>query len=264
MPAMATVMTMAAAAITTTMRNVKDAPLSLGVATAARPVDSTRPEALLKLLTFLSPAFPVGAFSYSHGLEQTIDSGAIQSAKALQAWLNDLLEVGSAWTDAVLFTESYSAAAANEMPRLRTVAELAAALSPSRERHLEATAQGGAFLDAVTTSWPCAAAQSLLYDDGATYSVAVAAVAADQGIAIEAALPAYLNAFIANLISVGVRLIPIGQNAGLGILSALHPLIAATAGRAENSTLDDLGSSTILSDIASMRHEEQYSRVFRT
>ena len=78
------------------------------------------------------------------------------------------------------------------------------------------------------------------------------------------ALPAYLNAFVANLVSVGVRLIPIGQNAGLGILAALHPLIVATARRAENSTLDDLGSATILSDIASMRHEAQYSRVFRT
>jgi urease accessory protein len=165
---MATIMTTAAAIITMTMHSARDARLSCDLATATDTVGSARPEALLKLLTFLSPAFPVGAFSYSHGLEQTIDSGAIQSAKALQAWLNDLLEVGSAWTDAVLFTESYSAAAANEMPRLRTVAELAAALSPSRERYLEATAQGGAFLDAVTTSWPCAAAQSLLYDDGAT------------------------------------------------------------------------------------------------
>ena len=160
--------------------------------------------------------------------------------------------------------KSYRAAAAGDLPRLRTVAELADALSPSRERHLETTAQGRAFLDAISASWPCASANALLENGGATYPVAVAAVAADHGIALEGALPAYLNAFAANLISVGVRLIPIGQNAGLGILSALHPLIAATARRAEDSTLDDLGSATILSDIASMRHEEQYSRVFRT
>jgi urease accessory protein len=261
---MATIMTTAAAIITMTMHSARDARLSCDLATATDTVGSARPEALLKLLTFLSPAFPVGAFSYSHGLEQAIDSGAIRNAGALRAWLSDLLEVGGAWTDAILFAESYRAAAASDLLRLRTVAELAAALSPSRERHLEATAQGRAFLDAISASWPCGSASALLENGDATYSVVVAAVAADHGIALESALPAYLNAFAANLISVGVRLIPIGQNAGLGILSTLHPLIASTALRAENFTLDDLGSATILSDIASMRHEVQYSRVFRS
>lgn len=249
-----------ATVIITTMRNLE----ASQVATGAHAADATGSEPLLKLLTFLSPAFPVGAFSYSHGLEFSIDSGAIRNAEALQAWLADLLQHGGAWTDAVLFTEAYRAAAAVDLSQLHTVAELASALSPSRERHLEAIAQGRAFLDAVAASWPCASAQTLLAAKGSTYSVAVAAVTADHRIPLENALPAYLNAFTANLVSVGVRLIPIGQNAGLGILSALHPLIAATACRAENSTLDDLGSSTILSDIASMRHEEQYSRVFRT
>jgi urease accessory protein len=218
---------------------------------------------LLKLLTFLSPAFPVGAFSYSHGLEYAIDRGTVRSPKALQAWLIDLLQVGGAWTDAVLFAEAYRAAAAHDLPRLAAVAENATALSPSSERYLESTGQGRAFLDAISASWSCRSADALLKADS-PYSVAVAAVAADHKIPVETALPAYLNAFVANLVSVGVRLIPIGQNAGLKILSALHPVIAATAGRGISSTLDDLGSSAILSDIASMRHEEQYSRVFRT
>ena len=218
---------------------------------------------LLKLLTFLSPAFPVGAFSYSHGLEHAIDSGVVRGSEALQAWLVDLLQVGGAWTDAVLLAEAYRAAAAGDVPRLAAVTELATALSPSRERHIESTTQGRAFLDAVSASWSCPS-PDVLREADSPYSVAVGAVAADHGIPLEAALPAYLNGFIANLVSVGVRLIPIGQNAGLKILSALHPLIAMTAERARSSTLDDLGSSAILSDIASMRHEEQYSRVFRT
>jgi urease accessory protein len=245
-----------------TTRNFGRASPTCDLATNA--AGGTGSEPLLKLLTFLSPAFPVGAFSYSHGVEWAIDSGAIRSAEALQTWLTDLLQLGGVWTDAVLFAEAYRAAAAADLTRLQAVAELASALSPSRERHLEATAQSRAFLDAITASWQCASLRSLLETGGSTYSVAVAAVSADHGIALENALPAYLNAFAANLISVGVRLIPIGQNAGLGILATLHPLIAATARRAGNSTLDDLGSSTILSDIASMRHEEQYSRVFRT
>jgi urease accessory protein len=219
---------------------------------------------LLKLLTFLSPAFPVGAFSYSHGLEWLIDSDAIRSPEALRSWLVDLLEVGSAWNESVLFVEAHRAAASGEWPRLFAVAELAAAIPPSRERHVESTAQGRAFLDAVEATWPCIAAQHLLSVKNAPYAIAVGAVAADHGIALGSALPAYLNAFSANLVSVGVRLIPIGQNAGLKILAALHPLIAATSLRAEKSTLGDVGSSTVLSDIASMRHEEQYARVFRT
>jgi urease accessory protein len=219
---------------------------------------------LLKLLTFLSPAFPVGAFSYSHGLEWQIDSGAIRSDEALRAWLTDLLDVGGAWNDAVLFAEAYRAGKARDWKRLSAVAELAEALASSRERHLETTAQGRAFLDAVVATWPCDAARTLIEGDGAPYPIAVAAVAAGHQIALASALPAYLNAFTANLVSVGVRLIPIGQTAGLKIIATLHPLIAATSRRAKNATLDDLGSATILSDIASMRHEEQYSRVFRT
>jgi urease accessory protein len=104
----------------------------------------------------------------------------------------------------------------------------------------------------------------LAEQDRVAYAVAVGAIAAAQGIALADALPAYLNAFATNLVSVGVRLIPIGQTAGLGIIASLHPIIAEIAGRAEHSTLDDLGSATILADIGSMRHEEQYSRVFRT
>jgi urease accessory protein len=237
-------------------------PLLRAVLANAVPADGTAE--LLKILTFLSPAFPVGAFSYSHGLEWQIDSGAIRGAEALQAWLADLIEIGSAWNDAVLFAKAYRATVEGDPQKLIGIAELAAALSPSAERHLESIAQGRAFLDAVLASWPCHAARSLLDADGATYSVAVAAVAADHRIALASALPAYLNAFTANLVSVGVRLIPIGQTAGLKILAFLHPLIAITASRAEDSTLEDLGSAAILSDIASMRHEEQYSRVFRT
>lgn len=225
--------------------------------------EAARAATLLKLMTFLSPAFPIGAFSYSHGLEWAIDCGVVRSAGSLRSWIADLIEAGSAWTDAVFFAEAHRAAASGDVSKLLAVAELACALAPSHERQLETTAQGRAFLDAVASSWPCESTRALEAEPVA-YPVAVGAVAADHGIALASALPAYLNAFAANLISVGVRLIPIGQTAGLGVLSALHPLIAATARRAEKSSLEDLGSATILSDIASMRHETQYSRVFRT
>lgn len=229
-----------------------------------RSADASTAPQLLKLMTFLSPAFPVGAFSYSHGLERLIADGEIGSADALKAWLADILQLGSGWNDAVLFAEAHRAAEAGDTPRLAAVAELAEALTPSRERHLETMAQGRAFLEAVSAAWPCAAVDQLQGAGGAAYPVAVAAAAASHGVALAAAQPAYLNAFAANLVSVGVRLIPLGQNAGLKVLAALHPLIADVAERAAGSTLDDLGASAVRSDVASMRHETQYSRVFRT
>lgn len=219
---------------------------------------------LLKLMTFLSPAFPVGAFSYSHGLEFLIDRGDVHTADALGAWLSDLLERGSLWNDAVLFAAAHRAAQLDAEAELLKVAALAEALAGSRERHLETMAQGRAFLSAAAGAWALPVIELLTNADGAAYPVAVGATAAAHDVALSAALPAYLNAFVANLVSVGVRLVPLGQSAGLQILASLHPLITTTARRAEESSLDDLGSATLLADIASMRHETQYSRVFRT
>lgn len=220
--------------------------------------------ALLKLLTFLSPAFPVGFFAYSHGLEWLIDQGAIRDAAGLRAWIVDLLDVGGGWNDAVLFAEAFRAARHGDNDRLLAAADLGEALAGASERHLETMAQGRAFLAAAEAGWPCDGANILVVANGAPYPVAVAAVAASHGIALDAALPAYLNAFAANLVSVAVRLVPLGQTAGLQAMATLHPVIADAADRAARSSLDDLGAATVLSDIASMRHETQHSRVFRT
>jgi len=220
--------------------------------------------ALLKLMTFLSPAFPVGAFSYSHGLEWLIDTAEIRTADALQTWLAELLTHGSLWNDAVLFAAAHRAARLGQSEALLDVAALAEALAASRERHLESMAQGRAFLAASAGAWPAPVIDLMTKHDGAAYPVALGAASAAHDIGLHAALPAYLNAFAANLVSVAVRLVPLGQSAGLKVLAALHPLIATAAERAGRSSLDDLGSATIRADIASMRHETQYSRVFRT
>ena len=219
---------------------------------------------LLKLLTFLSPAFPVGSFAYSHGLEWLIDSGAVRTAEALRSWLTDLIEIGSGWNDAVLFLEAYRAARSPGAADLLAVADLAEALAPSRERHLESMAQGGAFIAAVSAASPCTPIRELSRAGGAPYAVAVAAAAAGHRLHPSAALAAWLNAFAAGLVSVAVRLVPLGQSQGLRVLVELHTIIEAVVQRAARSDLDDLGSATILADIASMRHEEQCSRVFRT
>lgn len=222
--------------------------------------------ALYRLMAWLSPSYPVGAFSYSSGIEWAVEAGDIGDATTLTDWLSLMMSDGSGFCDALLFVHSHRAAADNDASALRDAAELAAAFSPSKERHLETTAQGAAFLTATRAAWPCEALDLLArtWDGPVAYPVAVATSCAGHHIGAPSALPAFLHAVAANWISAGVRLIPLGQTDGQRVLAALEPIIAATAARALASSLDDLGSAAFRSDLASMRHETQYTRLFRS
>ena len=225
---------------------------------SATPTPSpTRGEgALFRLLTWLSPSFPVGAFGWSHGLEQAIADGTVTDAATLTDWITGLVEMGSGWSDAVLFAEAH--AAADDPDRLAEAADLAAAMAVSAERHAETLGQGTAFLNALV-AWPDIRA-NLPAD--APYCIAVGAACGLGGVAGEQALTAWLHAFAANLVSVALRAIPLGQSQGVRVLAGVEPVILATAARAAVSTLDDLGSCAILSDIAAMRHETLQPRLF--
>lgn len=210
------------------------------------------PRQLLLLLTWMSPAFPTGAFAYSHGLEWAIESGKIKDGEALKAWIEDLLTRGSGWNDAVLFARCWE-----DTPS--ELNELALALAVSRERHLETTQLGRAFrIGAGVFAAPP------LDDDEIAYPVAAGTACAAMGISRADALLAFLQGFSAALVSVAVRLVPIGQTAGLEMLRDLAPVITAVATRAASACLEDLGAITIAADIAAMRHETQHSRVFRS
>ncbi len=217
-------------------------------------------------MAWLSPAYPVGAFSYSSGIEWAVEAGDINDPQTLRRWIDVVLADGGGFCDAALFVHAHRATAAADDAALGAVAELAAAFAPSKERFLETTAQGRAFLDATRAAWPCAALDRLyaVWQVPLAYPIAVAVAAAGHGIAVEPALAAFLQTITANLISAGVRLIPIGQTDGLRVLAALEPILAATAARALTCPLDDLGSATFRADLASMRHEAQYTRLFRS
>ena len=222
--------------------------------------------ALYRLMAWLSPAYPVGAFSYSSGIEWTVEAGGIADAESLRGWLAVMLAEGAGYCDAVLFAHAHRAVSGGDEKSLRAVAELAAALAPSKERHLETTAQGNAFIEATSAAWPCAALVRLkaAWDGPVAYPVAVAVAAAGHGIVLEPALAAFLQAVAANLISAGVRLIPLGQTDGQRVLAALEPVIAATAQRALVTALDDIGAASFRADLAGARHETQYTRLFRS
>jgi len=220
----------------------------------------------LPLLVWLSPAFPVGAFAYSHGLEWAVEAGDIVDAASLRGWLVDLMEFGAPRSDAILFSAAFRAAAKADWRALMEANELAVALAVSGERRLETTAQGRAFVRAARPGWDCEPLRRLdqAPEGAVAYPVAVAAAAGGHGLPLRASLEAFTLAQAANLVSAALRLGPIGQTEGQTILAAVLPRIRALAEEAARSTLADLGGSAFRSDIAAMRHETQYSRLFRS
>jgi urease accessory protein len=212
---------------------------------------------LLNLLAWLSPAFPTGAFAYSHGLEWAVEAGDITDGDSLRHWLTDVLANGSGRSDTILLRHAHRAAA--DPVALQEIVSLATACAPARERRDEALNQGRAFQLAVAP-WTTTAA----LPQDAPYSVAVGAAAGERGIPEDDTAVAYLQAFATNLISAAVRLVPLGQTAGLRVLAALEPVILATAGETKSATLDDVGGCAFRSDLAAMRHETQYTRLFRS
>jgi urease accessory protein len=224
------------------------------------------PAALYRLMAWLSPAYPIGAFSYSSGIEWAVEAGDIADAASLKAWLTAVIADGSGFCDAVLFVHAHRTAAAGNDAALAAVAELAAAVTSSKERHLETAAQGRAFLDTTRAAWPCAALDRLLaaWSGDIALPVSVGVACAGHGVPLTPALSAYLHALAANLVSTGVRLIPLGQTDGQRVLAALEPIVANTAQRALATSPDDIGGAAFRSDIAAMRHETQYTRLFRS
>jgi urease accessory protein len=227
---------------------------------------SLEPAALFRLMTWLSPAYPVGAFSYSSGIEWAVDAGDIVDAGTLRQWLNSMLAVGSGLNDGIFFTQSHRAVTRGDDAALVEIAELAAALVPTRERHLETTTLGRAFVEVTRAAWPCSALMKLQeHCSGAiVYPVAVGVACAGHAIPLALALHAFLIAVSANWVSAAMRLIPLGHSDSQRVLSALEPTIRAAAQRALVAELDDLGSATFRADLASARHETQYTRLFRS
>jgi urease accessory protein len=222
--------------------------------------------ALYRLMAWLSPAYPVGAFSYSSGIEWAVEAGDVKDAQTLRSWLAVMLGEGGGFCDAMFFVHAHRAIGAADEAALRAVAELAAALVPSKERFLETTGQGRAFLEATGAAWPCPALGRLaaVWSGPVALPVALGVACAGHGIACAPALPAFLHALVANWISAGVRLIPLGQTDGQRVLAALESTVAAAGKRALATPLEEVGSAAFRADLASMRHETQYTRLFRS
>jgi len=220
----------------------------------------------LPLLAWLSPAFPVGSFAYSHGIEWAFEAGDVTDAASTQVWISDLVQCGGPWSDAVLLGCAHRAASAKDLSALREVSQFATALSPSRERKLETMAQGEAFMNTVLAAWPNKTLETIAGEIGreVAYPIAIGVSTAAHDIALRVTLQSYLLAVVSNFVSAAVRLIPLGQTDGTKIVANLTPLVLEIASRAEKSSLEDVGGAAVRSDIASMKHETQYTRLFRS
>ncbi|RCL00073.1 MAG: urease accessory protein [Candidatus Tokpelaia sp. JSC189] len=213
---------------------------------------------LIRLMTLLSPVFPIGAFSYSHGLEQAVHDRLVTSLSEMEGWLRGILKKGAAWNDAIFLAEAwrYEKKGADITPLI----QLARAIAGSYERELEICMQGEAFLKAIAHyNIVCTIA-----DKKAAYSVAVGVVAACLELELVAVATAYFQAFVSNLIQVALRLIPLGQKDGVRLMHRLEEDILSLSRETPKLTLNDLGSAAVMSDICAMRHEILYSRIFRS
>jgi urease accessory protein len=228
-----------------------------------------RPQALLRLQSWLSPTFPNGAYSYSHGLEWAVEAGQVDSRGGLVDWLEADLCYGSGRNEAIFFGEAYRNALDHEQARLTQVAEVAAASRGTAEFALESAQQATACLSTLRKVWP----DNLLdwlsdtlfgLQMPPAQAIVVGIRAAREGIPLSLALPTFLHGYVANLVNAGVRLIPLGQTDGQLAIAELEQAILLASGKACDATIDDLGSAAVMTDFASISHETQYTRLFRS
>jgi urease accessory protein len=227
------------------------------------------PLALLRLQSWLSPAFPSGSYSYSHGIEWAVEAGHIHDRESLVDWLEADLRYGSWRNEAIFFSEAWQAAMDEDLKRLFEIAELAAAYRGTSEFALESSQQATACITTLRAVWPDRLLDHLsdmLRECRISPALAVVLGirSARQGIAADLALPAFLQCNIANLVSAGVRLVPLGQTDGQLAIAELEEAMLAASAVASRSTIDDLGSAGFMVDLSSMAHETQYTRLFRS
>jgi urease accessory protein len=224
---------------------------------------------LIRLQSWLSPAFPTGSYSYSHGLEWAVESKHVHDRGSLVDWLDADLRYGSARNDAIFFVEAWRCAAEGHRAQLLEIAELSAAFRGTSEFALEASQQGASCLATLRDVWPEPALDWFsdalrLRHVQPVLPVVLAVRSAAQGIPVGVALRAFLHAFVSNLVTAGVRLIPLGQTDGQRVIADLEDAVLAGSERAVAATVHDLGSAALMVDLASASHETQYTRLFRS
>lgn len=228
---------------------------------------TTDPRTLLRLLSWLSPSFPVGGFAYSHGLEAASEHGIVTDAGTLGDWLDGAITFGSARNDSVILSVTHRLVLAGDEAGLRDVADLARCLFGAPELAGESIVQGNAFWRTVTTAWPDPAFAKLrefLPEGAIAYSVAVGVASAVHGIGRLDAITAFLHGFAGGGVSAAIRLGMIGQTDGQRVIRALETTILETSAKTATASIEDIGSASLAIDMMALAHETQTTRLFRS
>ncbi len=201
------------------------------------------------LFSWFSPNFPIGSFNFSHGLEAAVEMKFIHDSFTLENWISNLITDGSGKTDVILLSNAY---------RGKNVNELALALCPSKERWIESIKLGKSFSKNIRDNW------SYNIEDDLAFPVALGKAGSFFSIPLDQLLIIFLQSFASNLITFGMKHIPLGQSAGQKILINLIPVIQAQSMKYKNYDIKDIGSSAFISDLASMYHENLKNRIYQT
>jgi urease accessory protein len=224
-------------------------------------------DALYKLMSWMSPSYPIGAYTYSHGIEFAVEEGLVTSLDDLVPWIADILEFGSGTSDGILLAAAYAATQEQDFEALKEIAEIGHAFASTKEIALETTQQGRAFVSVVQDVSLSAGTLFELknfWSGPLIHPVAVGITAAEEGVPLKETLTAYLHGFVSNLVSAAVRLVPLGQTDGQRAIAALADQVGRACQRALETPLDELGSATLMVDWCSASHETQYTRLFRS
>lgn len=228
---------------------------------AARTITTMTDRSALTVSTrlsyWLSPAFPTGAFAYSHGLEFAFETGLIKTRHDFESWLRAVLQDGTGWSDAALCSLSWRAD--GDASVLQALRDFALSLAGSSERMRETIEQGTAFLNAAS-AWDL----SIPLAKGTPLPVCVGAATRAAGMGHMAVLPLYIQSITTNLIQAALRMGRFGQDDGVAFTAALEPVIIDQAVKASTASLDDIYTATVIADLAAIEHETLTSRVFAT
>ena len=208
------------------------------------------------LSALFSPSFPIGAFSYSHGLEAAIAASLVVDTKTAEKWIKTCLVSGSGRNDAIIFAHAWRA----EPDKREELNEIAFALCASAERDQEMRELGASFRDIATRVYRV----SVTNMQSMAYPVMAGVATRQLHCELLLSLVFFLQSFANNLISVTVRAIPLGQSEGQGILYRLIPWIEQLANETINASLDQIGGHAFLADHMAIKHETMETRIYRT
>jgi urease accessory protein len=218
---------------------------------------------LARLLQLASPALPVGAYSYSQGLEAAVDAGLVSDLATADRWIGDVFELSVAVMEAPIAWRLMTAWNAGDIPAARRWNDEFLASRETAELRAE-TVQMGYSLRRLARELGIGGAPALEDWEEVSFPAAFAFVACAWGIAPEDALAGYLWAWLENQVLAAVKTVPLGQTDGQRLLLALGGRIASSLRHAASVADDNLANFAPGLAILSARHETQYSRIFRS